>query len=268
MLHTILLNDNEQVKKDAEAFGYEYLKQYISKAIGIIKDFNVKNINEDELFKDYYLLKYYTWENTINEIKNKKAIKEYYEREISVINRLNLDEINESMNAILDAYNRKGTIYICGNGGSASTASHFQNDFNKGISEYVDNKFNFYCLNDNVATIMAVANDIGYEEVFRFPLRNKITPNDLFIGISGSGNSKNVVNAAEYAKECGAKVVGITGYTGGKLKELADYKMHVDELDMQIDEDLHMTFDHMMMKIFYNYLTKNEITGENINDKH
>ena len=129
----------------------------------------------------------------------KKAIKEYYEREISVINRLNLDEINESMNAILDAYNRKGTIYICGNGGSASTASHFQNDFNKGISEYVDNKFNFYCLNDNVATIMAVANDIGYEEVFRFQLRNKITPNDLFIGISGSGNSKNVVNAAEYA---------------------------------------------------------------------
>ena len=198
----------------------------------------------------------------------KKAIKEYYEREISVINRLNLDEINESMNAILDAYNRKGTIYICGNGGSASTASHFQNDFNKGISEYVDNKFNFYCLNDNVATIMAVANDIGYEEVFRFQLRNKITPNDLFIGISGSGNSKNVVNAAEYAKECGAKVVGITGYTGGKLKELADYKMHVDELDMQIDEDLHMTFDHMMMKIFYNYLTKNVITGDNINDKH
>ena len=63
-------NDNEQVKKDAEDFGYEYLKQYISKAIGIIKDFDVKNINEDEFFKDYYLLKYCTWENTINEIKN------------------------------------------------------------------------------------------------------------------------------------------------------------------------------------------------------
>ena len=69
----------------------------------------------------------------------KKAIKEYYEREISVINRLNLDEINESMNAILDAYNRKGTIYICGNGGSASTASHFQNDFNKGIRKVIGN---------------------------------------------------------------------------------------------------------------------------------
>lgn len=198
----------------------------------------------------------------------KNAIKEYYEREIECIKRFNLDEINEAMNIILDTYNNGGTIYVCGNGGSASTASHMQNDFNKGISEYVDKKFNFYCLNDNVSTMMAVANDIGYEEVFRFPLLNKITDKDLFVGISGSGNSKNVLNAAEYAKERGAKVVGITGYSGGKLKEMADYKMHVDENDMQIAEDLHMTFDHMMMKIFYNYLTKGEITGNNINDKH
>lgn len=198
----------------------------------------------------------------------KKAIKEYYEREIKVINNLNLDEINEAMNAIYNTYKNGGTIYVCGNGGSASTASHMQNDFNKGISEFTDLKFNFYCLNDNVSTMMAVANDIGYDEVFRFPLLNKITSKDLFVGISGSGNSKNVVNAAEYAKECGAKVLGMTGYKGGKLKELADYKMHVDECDMQIDEDVHMTFDHMMMKIFYNLLTKNKITGENINDAH
>ena len=198
----------------------------------------------------------------------KDAIKEYYEREIRVINNLNLDEINDAMNAIYETYKNQGTIYICGNGGSASTASHFQNDFNKGISEYVDNKFRFYCLNDNVATLMAIANDIGYEEVFRFQITNKITDKDLFIGISGSGNSKNVLNAAEYAKEKGAKVIGITGYTGGKLKELADYRMHVDECDMQIDEDLHMTFDHMMMKIFYNLLVCDKLTGQNINDNH
>ena len=198
----------------------------------------------------------------------KNAIKEYYEREMECIKRFNLDEMNDAMNAIYETYKNGGTIYVCGNGGSASTASHMQNDFNKGISEYVDKKFNFYCLNDNVSTMMAVANDIGYEEVFRFPLLNKITPNDLFIGISGSGNSKNVLNAAEYAHECGAKVLGMTGYTGGKLKEMADYIMHVDEMDMQIAEDLHMTFDHMMMKIFYNFLTKNEITGNNIADTH
>ncbi|NLL02506.1 MAG: SIS domain-containing protein [Mollicutes bacterium] len=198
----------------------------------------------------------------------KKAIKEYYEREIKVINDLNLDELNEAMNAIYETYKNGGTIYVCGNGGSASTASHMQNDFNKGISEYTDLKFNFYCLNDNVSTMMAVANDIGYDEIFRFQLLNKITKNDLLIGISGSGNSKNVLNAAEYAHEVGAKILGMTGYTGGKLKEMANYIMHVDEMDMQIAEDIHMTFDHMMMKIFYNYLTKGEITGNNITDKH
>lgn len=198
----------------------------------------------------------------------KKAIDEYYKREIRIIQKLNVDEINEAMNAIYNSYKKDGTIYVCGNGGSAATASHMQNDFNKGISEYVDRKFNFYCLNDNVATMMAVANDIGYEEIFRFQIRNKINKNDLFIGISGSGNSKNVLNAAEYAKEQGIPVIGITGYSGGKLRELADYKMHVDENDMQIAEDVHMTFDHMMMKIFYNLLVNNVISGDNINDNH
>ncbi len=195
-----------------------------------------------------------------------KAIKEYYDREIKVIKSLNLDEISEAMNVIYDTYQKGGTIYICGNGGSASTASHMQNDFNKGISEYVDKKFNFYCLSDNYPTVLAIANDIGYEEVYRFQLINKLKDNDLFIGISGSGNSKNVINAASYAHECGVKVIGITGYNGGKLKELSDYSMHVPEDDMQISEDIHMSFDHMMMKIFYNFLVKNELTGDNLVD--
>lgn len=198
----------------------------------------------------------------------KEAIQEYYNREIAVIQRLNLDDISEAMDAIYETYKKGGTIYVCGNGGSAATASHMQNDFNKGISEYVENKFNFYCLNDNVPTMMAIANDIGYEEVFVFQIRNKIKPEDLFIGISGSGNSKNVLNAARYAKEQGAKVVGITGYSGGELKKIADYSMHVDENDMQIAEDIHMTFDHMMMKVFYNYLVNGKITGDNIKDTH
>lgn len=198
----------------------------------------------------------------------KSAIKEYYEREIKIINNLNLEEINDAMNLIYKTYKNDGTIYICGNGGSASTASHFQNDFNKGISEYVEKKFRFQCINDNVSTMLAISNDIGYEEVFRFQLKNKITPNDIFIGISGSGNSKNVLNAAGYAKKVGAKVIGITGYSGGKLKEISDCKMHVDIMDMQITEDLHMTFDHMMMKIFYNYLVAGTISGNNEHDNH
>ena len=196
----------------------------------------------------------------------KNAIKEYYDREIKVIRGLNLDEINDAMNAIYKIYKSGGTIYVCGNGGSAATASHMQNDFNKGISEHVEKKFNFVCLNDNVSTMMAVANDIGYEEIFRFPLTNRLKKGDLLIGISGSGNSKNVLNAVEYARSQGVPVIGITGYDGGKLDKIVDYHMHVNENDMQIAEDLHMTFDHMMMKIFYNMLACNKITGNNIKE--
>lgn len=118
--------------------------------------------------------------------------------------------------------------------------------FNKGISGKKDKKFNFVCLSDNVPEMMAIANDILYEEVFRFPLINKLKPTDLVIGISGSDNNKNVIHAVEYAKEIGTPVVGITGYHGGKLKDLADYHMDVMEDDMQISEDLHLAFDHMM----------------------
>ena len=118
-------------------------------------------------------------------------IRDYLNREKEVIDSLNIDELNAAMQKIVETYENEGTIYIFGNGGSATTASHFVGDFNKGVSEYTDKKFRFVCLNDNPATVLAIANDIGYEEVYRFQLRNKVTPNDLVIGISGSGNSMN-----------------------------------------------------------------------------
>ena len=186
----------------------------------------------------------------MNDEEQKNLIKSYFDREIEVIKRLNIDDINAAMQAIWAAYEREATIYIFGNGGSAATASHYVCDFNKGISEKKEKKFNVVCLNDNYPMMMAVANDISYVEVFRYPLINKLKPTDLVIGISGSGNSKNVIRAVEYAKEVGAPVVGITGYHGGKLKELADYHMDVMEDDMQISEDLHMIFDHMMYFVF------------------
>lgn len=186
----------------------------------------------------------------MNSEEQKKLISSYFDREIEVIKKLNIDEINEAIQAIWAAYEREATIYVFGNGGSAATASHFVCDFNKGISEKKDKKFNLVCLSDNVPQMMAIANDISYDEVFRFPLINKLKSTDLVIGISGSGNSKNVIRAVEYAKEIGAPVIGITGYHGGKLKELADYHMDAMVDDMQISEDIHMIFDHMMYVIF------------------
>ena len=183
-----------------------------------------------------------------------KAIKDYIELEKKTLDRLDVDAINDAMNIIMQAYEGKHNIYIFGNGGSSATASHFQNDFNKGLSEYVEKKFRFQCLNDNMATIMAIANDIGFEEVFRFQLKNKLEEGDIVVAISGSGNSKNVINAVEYAKEQGNKIIGLTGYSGGKLKELSDISLHAPINSMQVTEDIHMIFDHLMMSMFYQHL--------------
>ncbi len=95
----------------------------------------------------------------------------------------------------------------------------------------------------------AIANDIGYGEVFRFPLRGRIERGDVLIGVSGSGNSENVVNAMEYAKEQNAETIAVVGYSGGRLKRIADYSIHVEINDMQIAEDIHMILDHMMMYV-------------------
>jgi D-sedoheptulose 7-phosphate isomerase len=192
------------------------------------------------------------------------SIKQYYSRLIDIIEELDVNQIDASINEIMRAYRDKNKIYICGNGGSAATASHFANDFNKGVSEYVDNKFNFICLNDNIATIMAIANDIGYESVFSFQLQNRLEGGDILIAISGSGNSKNIIKAVEYTRSRGNKVIGISGYDGGKLYALSDFHMHAPAKDMQIVEDIHMSFDHMMMKIFYNNLVKKINSGDNL----
>ena len=126
------------------------------------------------------------------------------------------------------------------------------------FSEYIEVPFRFCCLNDNVATVMAIANDIGYEEVFRFQLRGNLEPNDILVAISGSGNSQNVLNAAKYVKAQGNKIIGLIGYSGGKLKELSDITLHVPVQSMQITEDIHMVFDHLMMSVFYKYLCGKE----------
>lgn len=188
----------------------------------------------------------------------KSDIKDYIKLEAEVLNKLDVDAINDAIDLILEAYESNKKIYIFGNGGSSATASHYQNDFNKGISEYTDKKFNFCCLNDNIPTVMAIANDIGFEEIFRFQLMNRLQDGDIIIAISGSGNSKNVINAVEYAKQNKNKVIGLTGFNGGKLLKLCDVSLHVPIMSMQITEDIHMVFDHMIMSIFYKTLCKKE----------
>lgn len=183
-----------------------------------------------------------------------EQIRNYLAKEIEILNKLDINAINAALNLLLETMETGSTVYIFGNGGSSATASHFQNDFNKGVSEHTEKKFNFLCLNDNMATVMAVANDIGFEEVFRFQLHGHLRPGDVIVAISGSGNSKNVINAVEYARGQGNRIIGLTGYNGGKLKQLADISLHAPVHSMQITEDIHMIFDHLMMSVFYESL--------------
>lgn len=184
----------------------------------------------------------------------REEIKDYIRLEIEILGKMDVEAINDALNLLYDTMQKEGNIYIFGNGGSSATASHFQNDFNKGISEHTVKKFRFQCLNDNVATLMAIANDISFDEVFCFQLTGRLKPNDIVIAISGSGNSRNVLNAVEYAKGQGCKAIGLTGFDGGKLKELSDISLHVPVNSMQITEDLHMVLDHLMMAVFYKTL--------------
>lgn len=165
------------------------------------------------------------------------------------IDSLNRGDVLRFLEILLDARDRGSHIFIMGNGGSAATASHFVCDFNKGLSRPERKRFRFICLNDNVPSMMAYGNDKGYEDIFVEQLRNFLESGDVVIGISGSGNSMNVVHALQYAKERGCQTVGLVGYDGGKIKKLAHHCVHIDLADMQIVEDMHMILDHMAMRI-------------------
>ena len=176
-------------------------------------------------------------------------IHQYIEMEKKVLDSLADSAINDVMNVLENARLNGRRIFICGNGGSASTASHLECDFNKGISYGQDIKYDIECLSDNVPMTMAKANDIGYDDIFVVPLRNKLKKGDIVIGISGSGNSENVIRAVSFANTQGAETITFTGYGGGRLKHLSKYNIHVAADNMQIVEDIHLVLNHMMMFI-------------------
>lgn len=139
-------------------------------------------------------------------------------------------------------------IITCGNGGSAYTASHYVTDWNKMVNLATGKKFRGMSLCDNVGLLTAFGNDVSYDEVFAGQLRTMLDPGDLLIAVSGSGNSPNVLRAVEYANEADADSLAIVGYDGGHLKTIAKSSVWVRSFDMQLCEDVHLMFGHMVMK--------------------
>jgi len=167
---------------------------------------------------------------------------------IDAVSETQSDNFQNVIDTFKYAQENGKNIYLFGNGGSGATASHFASDMNKGASGGSDKRFRAICLNDNVALMLAISNDMSYEDVFVEQLKNFLEEGDVVLGISGSGNSKNVIKAIEYAKSNGAKTIGFCGYDGGKLKQIVDTSLHVPLNDMQISEDLHIIFVHALMR--------------------
>ena len=173
-----------------------------------------------------------------------ESIDRYVTRVTRVLNQLNREDVAAVVRTLLDMRNRGGTLFLFGNGGSGATASHMYCDLAKGASLMLENRFRVICLNDNIPAMAAYANDISWEEVFVGPMKNLIKKEDVAIGISGSGNSMNVVKALEYANSIGATTIAWCGYDGGKIKKIADMSVHVDINDMEVTEDVHLVLNH------------------------
>ena len=173
---------------------------------------------------------------------------EYKQNIKTVLDKLEID--NKILNLLKESKNKSNKIFIAGNGGSGATAAHYSCDFSLGASKpnYLNNndRFNVIPLTTNLPLILALANDFGYDEIFKQQLINLANPGDILIAISGSGNSENIIKAVKYAKKNGIKVIGICGYNGGELKKLSNYIIHAKSHIMEVCEDIHSIIGHFI----------------------
>jgi D-sedoheptulose 7-phosphate isomerase len=175
---------------------------------------------------------------------------EYRKSTLEALERIDVEKVSQAIEWFREARDSGRRIFVCGNGGSASTASHFACDMVKGASYEKSSRFRILALTDSLPTLTAYSNDVGYDVVFAEQLRNFAEPGDLFMAISGSGNSPNVLRAIEYANAAGCKTIALTGRDGGKLGPMAHLNILVEVPHMGRIEDAHMVVCHMICYYF------------------
>ena len=169
---------------------------------------------------------------------------------LGAIETIDLDKVNQVIALLVRARDENRRIFVCGNGGSASTASHFACDMVKGASFKRDKRFRIMALTDSLPTITAYANDVTYDCVFVEQLKNFAEPGDVVMAISGSGNSPNVLQAVEYANSIGCHTIALSGRNGGKLGPMAQLNLQASNPHMGCIEDVHMIVMHMICYYF------------------
>lgn len=177
----------------------------------------------------------------------------YFDKLKKVIANTDLEKFDAGIQVVADAWRRDAQIITLGNGGSSMTALHYITDWNKSVLLSTGRPLRGRSLVDNIGLVMAYGNDISFSDLFREQLKNIMREGDLVIAISGSGNSENVIRAVDYANENGGTTLGLCGYRGGKLKERAQHVIWVDVDDMQLCEDLHAIFGHIVMQKLCGY---------------
>ncbi len=191
----------------------------------------------------------------------KLDVRPFLERVGQELLRVEEAEIKRLADLMYDCYQRSRFIFVIGNGGSGSNASHFCEDIGKGTlrREDFDNdkkkRIRILSLTDNMPYILAWGNDEGFERVFVEQLKNLASPGDLLIAISGSGNSPNILRAVEWANRHDLTTFGCTGFSGGKLQTLAQHNFHVPLDDMGIVESIHLTAFHWIVDDLYRRLS-------------
>ena len=179
-----------------------------------------------------------------------KRIEEYLEEQIKCISSFNINHkqtIQKIFTTIQLARDTSKTIFIMGNGGSASTASHFATDLLKTSIVKNRDRFKAVSLSDNIPVMLAWANDTSYDDIFVEQLRNCLSENDIVIGISGSGNSTNVIKAIEFANATKALTISLTGKDGGKLSKHSQINLTVPSNDMLTIETMHLMLFHLLV---------------------
>ena len=171
---------------------------------------------------------------------------DYHARLLRTLGTVDVAVVDRAVSWFEDARDANRQVFVCGNGGSASTASHFVCDVVKGAASAAGKRFRILALNDNMATLTAYSNDVGYEAVFVEQLKNFASRGDLVLALSGSGNSRNVISAVEHANAVGCRTIALTGRDGGKLGPLAGLHINVAEQHMGRIEDAHMMICHMI----------------------
>jgi len=184
--------------------------------------------------------------------------KEYFLYLSSVLNSIDENEINRMAEIFELAKTNGNTIFVAGNGGSASTATTMANDIGFDIIKKTktDKPFRVFSLVDNNSVITAISNDVGYENIFVNQIKIHFRPGDCLIVISASGNSPNVLKAAEWMKSRGEKIIGLLGFSGGKLIDMCDVKIHVKTEPGEYGpvEDAHLILNHVLAHWFQNKL--------------